>query len=95
MEKQILEKLSKIESLYQQQPEQILSFNETCSFLGYSKSYLYKLTHTRRIPHYKPNGKKLYFKRSDLEAWLLRNRVKTADEIEQEAIDYVVKKKGV
>ena len=94
METKILEKLSKIESLYLQQPEQILSFNETCSFLGYSKSYLYKLTHSRRIPHYKPNGKMLYFKRSDLEAWLLRNRVKTADEIEQEAIDYVVKKKG-
>ena len=94
MENIILEKLSKIESLYLQQPEQILSFNETCSFLGYSKSYLYKLTHSRQIPHYKPNGKKLYFKRSDLEAWLLRNRVKTADEIEQEAIDYVVKKKG-
>jgi len=95
METKVLEKLSKIESLYQQQPEQILSFNETCSFLGYSKSYLYKLTHARRIPHYKPNGKKLYFKRTDLEAWLLRNRVKTADEIEQESNDYVVKKKGV
>jgi len=94
MENIILEKLSKIESLYLQQPEQILSFNETCSFLGYSKSYLYKLTHSRQIPHYKPNGKKLYFKRCDLEAWLLRNRVKTADEIEQEAIDYVAKKKG-
>jgi len=89
MENIILEKLSKIESLYLQQPEQILSFIETCSFLGYSKSYLYKLTHSRRIPHYKPNGKKLYFKRTDLEAWLLRNRIKTADEIEQEAIDYV------
>ena len=94
MENIILEKLSKIESLYLQQPEQILSFNETCSFLGYSKSYLYKLTHSRQICHYKPNGKKIYFKRSDLEAWLLRNRVKTAAEIEQEAIDYVVNQKG-
>jgi len=36
----------------------------------------------------------LYFKKSDLEDFLLRNRVKTADEIEQEAIDYVVNKKG-
>jgi len=74
--------------------KEIFNFNEACTFLDYSKSYLYKLTHSRQIPHYKPNGKKLYFKRSDLEAWLLRNRVKTADEIEQEAIEYVVKKKG-
>ena len=93
METKILEKLSKIESLYLQQPEQILSFNEACTFLDYSKSYLYKLTYSRQIEHYKPNGKKLYFKRSDLEAWLLRNRVKTADEIEQETIDHTIKKK--
>jgi len=75
--------------------KEIFTFNDACTFLDYSKSYLYKLTHSRQICHYKPNGKKLYFKRSDLEAWLLRNRVKTADEIEQEAIDYVVKQKGV
>ena len=75
--------------------KEILNFNDACQFLDYSKSYLYKLTHSRQIIHYKPNGKKLYFKRIDLEAWLLRNRVKTADEIEQEAIDYVVKKGGV
>ena len=75
--------------------KEIYNFNDACTFLDYSKSYLYKLTYSRQIPHFKPMGKKLYFKRSDLEAWLLRNRVKTADEIEQEAIDYVVKKKGV
>ncbi len=74
--------------------KEILNFNDASTFLNYSKSYLYKLTHSRQIPHYKPNGKMLYFKKSDLEEWLLRNRVKTADEIEQEAIDYVVNKKG-
>ncbi len=73
--------------------KEIYNFNDACQFLDYSKSYLYKLTHSRQIPHFKPMGKKLYFKRSDLEAWLLRNRVKTVDEIEQEAIDYTMKKK--
>ncbi len=75
--------------------KEILNFNDACQFLDYSKSYLYKLTYSRQIEHYKPNGKKLYFKKSDLEAWLLRNRIKTADEIELEAIDFVVKKGGV
>ena len=74
--------------------KEIYNLSEACTFLDYSKSYLYKLTHSRQIPHYKPNGKKLYFKRTDLEAWLLRNRVRTADEIEQEAIDYVVIQKS-
>ena len=73
--------------------KEIYNFNDACTFLDYSKSYLYKLTHSRQIPHYKPNGKMLYFKRSDLEDFLLRNRVKTSDEIEQEAIDYTMKKK--
>ena len=94
MQEQILEKLSKIESLYRSQPiKEILNFVEACTFLSYSKSYLYKLTHSRQIPHFKPNKKKLYFKRSDLEGWLLRNRVKTADEIEQKAIGHTIKKK--
>ena len=74
--------------------KEIYNFNDACQFLDYSKSYLYKLTHSRQITHFKPNGKKLYFKRSDLEAYLLRNRVRTADEIEQEAIDYTMKKKA-
>jgi len=54
-----------------------LNLNEACQFLDYSKSYLYKLTHLKKIPHYKPNGKKLYFKKNDLKNWITRNKVKT------------------
>ena len=94
METKILEKLSKIESLYLQQPEQILSFNETCSFLGYSKSYLYKLTHSRRIPHYKPNGKNIFFKKTDLENFLLQGKkeVVPTEDIEALAANYLLTK---
>ena len=84
-----------INSISENLNKEIFNFNDACQFLDYSKSYLYKLTSSRQIPHYKPHGKKLYFKRIDLEAWLLRNRIKTADEIERDAIDYVVKKGGV
>ena len=80
-------------SLSENLNKEIFNFNDACEFLDYSKSYLYKLTYSRQIEHYKPNGKKLYFKRTDLEAWLLRNRIKTASEIEQEAINYTLKKK--
>jgi excisionase family DNA binding protein len=72
--------------------KEIFNFNEACTFLDYSKSYLYKLTHLRQIPHYKPNNKKLYFKRSDLEEWLLRNRVKTDVELQQQAEEILNKK---
>ena len=48
----------------------VLSFDEASTFLNLSKSYLYKLTSGNLIPHYKPQGKMLYFEKSELEAWL-------------------------
>ena len=67
-----------------------LDFQEACEYLGLSESYLYKLTHTKKIPHYKmPTGKKLIFSKIELDDWLLSNPVKTENEIEQEADNYV------
>lgn len=68
----------------------VLSFEETSRFLNLSKSYLYKLTSGNLIPHYKPQGKMLYFERAELEAWLRRNPVKTQAQIEAEAQQYVL-----
>ena len=54
----------------------VLSFDEASRFLNLSKSYLYKLTSGNLIPHYKPQGKMLYFEKAELEAWLRQNPVK-------------------
>ena len=70
--------------------ENVLSFEEASRFLTLSKSYLYKLTSGNLIPHYKPQGKMLYFERAELEAWLRRNPVKTQAQIEAEAQQYVL-----
>lgn len=73
----------------------VLTFDEAVTFTGLAKSYLYKLSSTGRVPHSKPNGKLIYFDRAELEKWLLRNRVKPADEIEAAASTYVtLNKKG-
>lgn len=95
MDTNILEKLERIEKLLETQQamqKQVLNFNDTCIYLELSQSHLYKLTSTGSIPHYKPNGKKLYFKREELDTWLLRNRSNSIDEIEQEAANYLIKK---
>ena len=68
----------------------VLSFEEASRFLNLSKSYLYKLTSGNLIPHYKPQGKMLYFERAELEAWWRRNPVKTQAQIEAEAQQYVL-----
>lgn len=63
-----------------------LNIDEAAEFLGLSKSHLYKLTSSGKLPHYKPGGKTLYFLQSDLLDYIKSGRVKTADEIEKEAI---------
>ena len=95
MDTNILTKLERIEKLLETQQamqKQVLNFNDACIYLELSQSHLYKLTSTGSIPHYKPNGKKLYFKREELDTWLLRNRNNSVDEIEQEAANYLIKK---
>jgi excisionase family DNA binding protein len=51
---------------------------------GLKKPTLYALVHRREIPFLK-KGKRLYFKREDLEAWIEEGRKATRGEIEQEA----------
>lgn len=95
MDTNILEKLERIEKLLETQQamqKQVLNFNDACIYLELSQSHLYKLTSTGSIPHYKPNGKKLYFNRQELDNWLLRNRSNSIDEIQQEAANYLIKK---
>jgi excisionase family DNA binding protein len=63
----------------------VLSFEEGCEYTGLSKSWMYKLTSTGKIPHYKPDGKRLYFKTEELENWMLRNKVLSEEEIRSKA----------
>ena len=51
----------------------VLNLEEACEYLGYKKSYVYKLTSAGIIPHSKPNGKKIFFDKAKLEAWMLSN----------------------
>ena len=72
-----------------QQDEKPLTLPEAAKYLGVSKSHLYKLTFTNRITFYKPAGKLLYFKKSDLNKYLFRNRKASELELEQKAVDFV------
>lgn len=91
--KELKGQLDRIEAGLLAQKE-ALTFDETMIYTGLSKSHLYKLTSGRAIPHYKPNGKIIYFRRSELDSWLLNNRIKTNAEINSEATTYIVTKSG-
>jgi excisionase family DNA binding protein len=67
------------------QNEKPLNLFEAAEYLNISRSYLYKLTGSKQITHFKPHGKKIYFQKSDLNKWLFRN--KRGSEIEQKATE--------
>lgn len=92
-DQELLNKLNSIETMLKEQnmlKKDVLNFGETALYLELSHSHLYKLTSGCVIAHYKPNGKKIYFKREELDAWLLSNRTQSNSEIEQEASDFTI-----
>lgn len=94
MEEMILSKLEAIERYSLLAAKNVLTIDDAAVLTGMSKSHLYKLTCSKQIPFYRPNGKLLYFDRAELEGWLKQNRVNTTVEAEQQAISYVIKNKN-
>jgi len=69
--------------------DKLHTVESAAEYLDISKAHFYKLTSTGRIPHYKPNGKRVYVYQSDLDNYIKSGRVKTAEELETEAANYV------
>lgn len=68
--------------------KEVLTSDEVAKYTGLSKSTLYKLTMSRKIPHYKPTGRIVYFNRKEVEQWLQSNRVETVSEAQAKAEAY-------
>lgn len=71
----------------------VLSFDEACKYCSISKSKMYKHTSSSNIPYYKPEGKLIFFKREELDQWLLRNRQSSLDELQRVATKYSLTKR--
>jgi excisionase family DNA binding protein len=94
METLILEKLTGIEKMLLEQnmlKKDVLNFNEAAIYLEVSHSHLYKLTSTATVPAYKPNGKKLYFNRHELDEWRLSNRQASLAEMQEQTEQFQLK----
>lgn len=62
-----------------------ITADETCKLLDISKNTLYGYTSKRLIPHYKIQGRKLMFKKSEINAFIEKGKIKTIEEIDKEA----------
>ncbi|MBG7631278.1 MAG: helix-turn-helix domain-containing protein [Bacteroidetes bacterium] len=92
MEQTILMKLEEINNnLFFQKT--VLSFDEACKYCSISKSKMYKHTSSSNIPFYKPEGKLIFFKKEEIDQWLLRNRQSSMDELQREATKYSLTKR--
>lgn len=85
------EKLQRIEQLTLLAAKEALTMDDAAAYTGLSKSYLYRLVCKKQIGHYKSvGGKQTYFRKSELNDWLLHHRVATTEELEQMAAAYVL-----
>ena len=69
----------------------MMTIQEVATYTGFSKAYLYKLTHSRKIPFYKPFGKKLFFRFSEINELFFSERSQTLKEIQNEAAKVIFK----
>ncbi len=74
--------------------KEILSFKEAVQYLDVSKSYLYKLTSQSKISFYKPNNKLIYFKKSDLDNWMLQNKNESTEVLLENIVNNLKERKN-
>ena len=73
-----------------------LTVKQAAEFTGYTKAYLYKLIHLKKIPYYKPDtGRpgKVFFCKEELQDFIFANRFSTNAEL-QETADTVLNAGG-
>ncbi len=95
----VTELTKKVDELYkvitnvqpQETTDQFLTVEQAADFLTLSVPTIYSKVSRRELPYMK-RGKRLYFARKDLEAYLQGGRVKTVKEIEAEADQFLSSK---
>ena len=65
--------------------KEVLTVEEAAKFMGMARSSLYKMTSDQTIPFYRPNGKMIFFEKTDILSWIRKNRVSSREEIDEQA----------
>ena len=74
----VVEKLTSIETLLRDSKPKPLNLTQAADYLGFSHSYLYRLTSKKIIPHHKPTGKVIFFSKAELDEWIFNNNKEIA-----------------
>lgn len=88
-EELILARLDQIQRIITVGAKEVLNVDDVAVITGLSKSRIYHLTAAREIPYYKPSGRGIYFKKSEIENWLLQNKQHSLSETDAMAQTYL------
>jgi len=73
---------------------ELLTIEQAAEFLHLSKATMYSKVSRKQIKFMKPSGKRLYFLRESLLEYVKAGRCETAQEMADNAHEYLTKKKG-
>ena len=88
---EIKKQLDRIEQLTLLAAKPVLKIEDVAILTGLSESHIYKLTSQKRIPHYKKEGKTLYFDKQEIVDWMKETRIATVQETEADAQRYLIR----
>ena len=66
--------------------KEYLDVNESARYLGVSKAEIYYLTSSKRLPYFRPGGKKVYIYKQDLNHYISSYHVESVEEAERRLI---------
>jgi excisionase family DNA binding protein len=84
----IEERLDRIERLVIMGSKEVLNTSEVAMMLNVAVQSVRNMMYNKAIPYYKRGGK-AFFKKSEIEEWMLQERIPTNDEIKSQAATYV------
>lgn len=70
--------------------DEIITVSGLAKLLDLAIPSVYALIHQKKIPYYKPTGKRVYFRKSEIEAWAFLKRIASQDEIDTQAATRLV-----
>lgn len=71
--------------------ENYLTVEELCQALGIKKSTAYKLSSKRILPKYKPSGKIVLFKKSEVTKYIESKRIASVQEVKEAVLKKLFK----
>lgn len=71
----ILARLDRIEKTTLLTSKSVLTIEDVALLTGLAKSTIYKMTSQKEIPHYKPRNKTIFFDKTEVEQWMMTNKI--------------------